>query len=191
MWATSFWLILMAGHGFSHDSAWIPERLRWHSEVCSISHFLMADLNIYQWTCWQGDRMHPVRPLRSLFHPAVFISMLGQAQLWDFQIGSIPHFIRSWTDTNPWLQTLHLSNPLANIDVLPPPFGRQPSTFSAWSSTECSILVMPNQVGNCKRGMDGSSHGVTQSCPIELYIYINILYIYIHTYIRIYIYTCK
>lgn len=29
--------------------------------------------------CW-GDRMHPVRPLRSLFHPAVFISMLGQAQ---------------------------------------------------------------------------------------------------------------
>lgn len=25
------------------------------------------------------DRMHPVRPLRSLFHPAVFVSMLGQA----------------------------------------------------------------------------------------------------------------
>ncbi|CAK9047768.1 Endoplasmic reticulum transmembrane helix translocase (Complexed with DOR1 protein 1) (Endoplasmic reticulum P5A-ATPase) (Sensitivity to the P.farinosa killer toxin protein 1) [Durusdinium trenchii] len=27
------------------------------------------------------DRMHPVRPLRSLFHPAVFISMLGQAAI--------------------------------------------------------------------------------------------------------------
>merc|ERR1719433_585560 len=25
------------------------------------------------------DRMHPVRPLRSLFHPAVFVSMIGQA----------------------------------------------------------------------------------------------------------------
>jgi len=27
------------------------------------------------------DRMHPVRPLRSLFHPAVFVSMLGQAAI--------------------------------------------------------------------------------------------------------------
>ncbi|CAE7789208.1 SPF1 [Symbiodinium sp. CCMP2592] len=27
------------------------------------------------------DRMHPVRPLRSLFHPAVFFSMLGQAAI--------------------------------------------------------------------------------------------------------------
>jgi cation-transporting ATPase 13A1 len=25
------------------------------------------------------DRMHPIRPLRSLFHPAIFLSMLGQA----------------------------------------------------------------------------------------------------------------
>mmetsp|Transcript_91496 Transcript_91496/g.261977 ORF Transcript_91496/g.261977 Transcript_91496/m.261977 type:complete len:1471 (+) Transcript_91496:72-4484(+) len=27
------------------------------------------------------DRMHPVRPLRSLFHPAVFVSMLGQSAI--------------------------------------------------------------------------------------------------------------
>jgi len=27
------------------------------------------------------DRMHPIRPLRSLFHPAVFVSMLGQAAI--------------------------------------------------------------------------------------------------------------
>ena len=143
MWATSFWLILMAGHGFSHDSAWIPERLRWHSEVCSISHFLLTDLNIYQWTCWQGDRMHPVRPLRSLFHPAVFISMLGQAQLWDrflmlYEAGPIPiHGCRLfiWALVN-----------MVNTDVVPPLFGRQPSTFFAWSSTECSIFVKSNGV---------------------------------------------
>ena len=27
------------------------------------------------------EEMHPVRPLRSLFHPAVFLSMLGQAAI--------------------------------------------------------------------------------------------------------------
>ena len=27
------------------------------------------------------DRMHPVRPIRSLFHPAIFVSILGQAAI--------------------------------------------------------------------------------------------------------------
>lgn len=41
------------------------------------------------------ERMHPVRPLRSLFHPAVFVSMLGQAALHLFCMVSAVKMARS------------------------------------------------------------------------------------------------
>ena len=38
------------------------------------------------------DQMHPQRPLRSLFHPAIFISMAGQAliHLWTMHQAAHP-----------------------------------------------------------------------------------------------------
>ena len=64
--------------------------------------------------------MHPVRPLRSLFHPAVFISMLGQAQ------------------QNSWRLKTHLT--ALCIPTMEPSFllrflfalRRRQSTFFAW-----------------------------------------------------------
>merc|ERR1719382_2365428 len=41
------------------------------------------------------DRMHPVRPLRSLFHPAVFFSMLGQAAIHLFCMVMVVRMARS------------------------------------------------------------------------------------------------
>jgi len=43
------------------------------------SHWLLTTASLAFAYASPCDRMHPVRPLRSLFHPAVFVSMLGQA----------------------------------------------------------------------------------------------------------------
>lgn len=43
------------------------------------SHWLISTASLAFAYASPCDRMHPVRPLRSLFHPAVFVSMLGQA----------------------------------------------------------------------------------------------------------------
>lgn len=43
------------------------------------SHWLLSTASLAFAYASPCDRMHPVRPLRSLFNPAVFVSMLGQA----------------------------------------------------------------------------------------------------------------
>merc|ERR550532_3520965 len=45
------------------------------------SHWLLTTASLAFAYASPCDRMHPVRPLRSLFHPAVFVSMLGQAAI--------------------------------------------------------------------------------------------------------------
>ncbi|CAE8582444.1 unnamed protein product [Polarella glacialis] len=45
------------------------------------SHWLLTTASLAFAYASPCDKMHPVRPLRSLFHPAVFVSMLGQAAI--------------------------------------------------------------------------------------------------------------
>eukprot|EP00440_Ansanella_granifera_P044786 gb/GFBE01048540.1/.p1 GENE.gb/GFBE01048540.1/~~gb/GFBE01048540.1/.p1 ORF type:complete len:1465 (+),score=367.68 gb/GFBE01048540.1/:1-4395(+) len=45
------------------------------------SHWLLTTASLAFAYASPCDRMHPVRPLRSLFNPAVFVSMLGQAAI--------------------------------------------------------------------------------------------------------------
>uniref|UniRef100_A0A7S0AQA0 Cation-transporting ATPase n=1 Tax=Pyrodinium bahamense TaxID=73915 RepID=A0A7S0AQA0_9DINO len=59
------------------------------------SHWLLTTASLSFAYASPCDRMHPVRPLRSLFHPAVFLSMLGQAAIHLFCMVTAVRMARS------------------------------------------------------------------------------------------------
>jgi len=59
------------------------------------SHWLLTTASLSFAYASPCDRMHPVRPLRSLFHPAVFVSMLGQAAIHLFCMVTAVHMARA------------------------------------------------------------------------------------------------
>merc|ERR550532_2758326 len=59
------------------------------------SHWLLTTASLAFAYASPCDRMHPVRPLRSLFHPAVFVSMLGQAAIHLFCMVTAVRMARS------------------------------------------------------------------------------------------------